>query len=138
MVTNMKLLASINPDALYRFKPCIQSNCYGTTEKPCSYGGGNEGRVVTISKGARCTPYPDLEPVLMWEGQPFCPRHPTNRLAVAIAWQNNHFEEVGQIDQTISSPYVVPKDEHNFCPNCGIEGQWVAMALKCPKCWKTW
>ena len=28
--------------------------------------------------------------------------------------------------------------EKEICPACGGTGEWVAMAVKCPKCWKTW
>ena len=24
----------------------------------------------------------------------------------------------------------------DICPCCGIQGEWVALAVKCPKCWK--
>lgn len=24
------------------------------------------------------------------------------------------------------------------CPSCGTTGEWIGLAMKCPKCWKTW
>ncbi len=35
-----------------------------------------------------------------------------------------------------ASPYITTPN--NLCPACGVEGQWVNMAMKCPICWKTW
>ena len=32
-------------------------------------------------------------------------------------------------------PVFLPDDK---CPCCGTEGEWIAGAMKCPKCWKIW
>jgi len=34
-----------------------------------------------------------------------------------------------RIDETVASG--------DICPECGVRMEWIAMCLKCPKCWKT-
>ena len=28
--------------------------------------------------------------------------------------------------------------DHSLCPDCNTPGEWKSLAMKCPKCWKTW
>jgi hypothetical protein len=30
------------------------------------------------------------------------------------------------------------KPTQDLCPNCNTPGSWVALAMKCPKCWTVW
>jgi len=68
-----------NPDKLYKFKPCNQSDCRATTVNPCRYGDGNSGRIIEISKLYSALPFPLSASKLNWYGTPFCPKSPNHQ-----------------------------------------------------------
>jgi len=44
----------------------------------------------------------------------------------------------GQLLKTEGESIPSRQNSENICPNCGTKGEWIACAMKCPKCWRVW
>jgi len=51
-------------------------------------------------------------------------------------WGNVNEMFEGPIEESDAPQQAL--DLGSRCPICGTAGQWIAMAIKCPSCWRVW